>query len=481
MEKNRKILFFYSSILVITIFMVVFYNKSKPLMIWTIDNFLIPAQYILFIFILLGIYFIINLLKKRTNKYIFLVILIGVISYSGFQHFKINNNRYNYIFYDFANNTLISIEPGSFYFPEEDYINPIGYQQMIQHKTDNINIFMMYNLSNKWGINDFIKKYGQISLNPDNLEMNVGNIINSFFPRKNVYFSYNDYDHIKMYIKNLRFKINGLLYKIAYENEYISSYIFKEYSYRGIFDAKNNDGTKGIVATYSKKLAIQASDYINEKRYSEATKNFKFALLFPENNIKTDIYYNLYLVYKELNDENNQIKYLKETIDSNKSFGEAYQELGEIYKKDGNIPAANEMFEAALKYGNTSKPVPEQTNSGNNDETEQYLKSGDTKYGLDDYKGAIEDYTKALNLNPEFVVAYSHRAVTEYRLEDYKAAINDCNMAIKYNPNLAEAYFNRGFIKNKLGDKQGAVEDLKKAGELGINKAYDKIKEIQGQ
>ena len=62
-------------------------------------------------------------------------------------------------------------------------------------------------------------------------------------------------------------------------------------------------------------------------------------------------------------------------------------------------------------------------------------------------------------------------------LGDHKGAIQDYNKAIELNPNYALAYGLRGLSKIKLGQKDSGCLDLSKAGELGFMDAYDAIKE----
>ena len=52
---------------------------------------------------------------------------------------------------------------------------------------------------------------------------------------------------------------------------------------------------------------------------------------------------------------------------------------------------------------------------------------------------------------------------------DYNGAISDYNKAIEINPNFAEAYYNRAITKYYMGNYIGACEDAKKAGILGID------------
>ena len=53
----------------------------------------------------------------------------------------------------------------------------------------------------------------------------------------------------------------------------------------------------------------------------------------------------------------------------------------------------------------------------------------------------------------------------------YKEALNDFSMAIRLNPNYAEAYRYRGFVNSMLGFELGAEADLQKAKELGLRKS----------
>ncbi len=108
---------------------------------------------------------------------------------------------------------------------------------------------------------------------------------------------------------------------------------------------------------------------------------------------------------------------------------------------------------------------------------EEYVDSGNAKSDLKDYRGAIADYTKAIEINPNFADAYYNRGLAKADLKDYRGAIADYTKAIEIDPNDAKAYVNRGNAKFELGDKDGACLDWSKAGELGLDEAYDYIKE----
>ena len=93
-----------------------------------------------------------------------------------------------------------------------------------------------------------------------------------------------------------------------------------------------------------------------------------------------------------------------------------------------------------------------------------------------DKKGALEDYNKAIEINPKLAKAFYNRGSVKYNLGDKQGAIQDFNKAIEINPKFAEAFNNRGNAKYDIGDKEGACLDWSKAGELGYENAYEMIK-----
>lgn len=52
---------------------------------------------------------------------------------------------------------------------------------------------------------------------------------------------------------------------------------------------------------------------------------------------------------------------------------------------------------------------------------------------------------------------YFNRAGAKYELKDYKGAIVDYTKAIEIEPRFTSTYFNRGLLKIKLGQKKADV------------------------
>ena len=93
-----------------------------------------------------------------------------------------------------------------------------------------------------------------------------------------------------------------------------------------------------------------------------------------------------------------------------------------------------------------------------------------------DYGSAITDYSKAIELNKNFVFAYFNRGNAYAKSKQFDKAISDYTKALELDRGLKEAYFNRGLVYLYNNDKTSAYGDLSKAGELGLLDAYNVIK-----
>ena len=128
---------------------------------------------------------------------------------------------------------------------------------------------------------------------------------------------------------------------------------------------------------------------------------------------------------------------------------------------------------------------------------EDLHKSGDKKYQLNDFNGAILDYTKAIEIDSAYSKSFYMRGLCKQALMDndsafldfnkaiaidstkynyylkrgrirvsvrqLKLAIKDFNKSIELEPESSNSYVERGAVKNSLGDKRGALLDFEKA------------------
>ena len=95
------------------------------------------------------------------------------------------------------------------------------------------------------------------------------------------------------------------------------------------------------------------------------------------------------------------------------------------------------------------------------------------------YEEAIEDYTKAISLDPNSPDFYYNRAHVYTELEDYDAAILDLTESIKRAPDHANSFYLRGYSYYKIDRIEEALEDYTKACELGDRYSCDDLKKLK--
>jgi len=126
------------------------------------------------------------------------------------------------------------------------------------------------------------------------------------------------------------------------------------------------------------------------------------------------------------------------------------------------------MF-ALFLYGCNSEPVDENT----------YMKNAKEHYDTDYYLGAIQEYTKALELNSELQEAYQYRGMSSHELQRFDVAVKDFTKLITMNDKNDKYYELRstsylGLAMDPFGGRSEnynelSISDATKAFELNPN------------
>ncbi len=168
------------------------------------------------------------------------------------------------------------------------------------------------------------------------------------------------------------------------------------------------------------------------------------------------------------------------------------------------LTGASEFSDNSFALGATAKsswrPNLERLNVSSSPESDKLFDEALKKQELEDYAGAIADYTEFIKTHPDRLAAYSNRGFAKAMSNDLKGAISDFNraveiapgdadvynargnvhamagnlpasirdfnLAIKFDRNFADAYYNRGISRHSLGDRSGAKLDISKAAQL---------------
>jgi tetratricopeptide (TPR) repeat protein len=74
---------------------------------------------------------------------------------------------------------------------------------------------------------------------------------------------------------------------------------------------------------------------------------------------------------------------------------------------------------------------------------------------------AVENYTRAIILDPNYALAFYSRGILYWReIGNYYRAIQDLTRVLELAPTYAEAFFNRGMARKLRGELEKAVEDF---------------------
>ena len=109
---------------------------------------------------------------------------------------------------------------------------------------------------------------------------------------------------------------------------------------------------------------------------------------------------------------------------------------------------------------------------------ENWLIKGFTAQNETRYNDAIKYYKKAIEINPNFVVAYNNLAdVYIVGKKDYDKAIIWCKKAIAIDPNLAITYCTLGEAYQEKGDQEKTIESFKQAAKLGYEPSQQLLRD----
>lgn len=160
------------------------------------------------------------------------------------------------------------------------------------------------------------------------------------------------------------------------------------------------------------------------------------------------------------------------TLTMLKNYPEAIASLDKVVEFDDKFTVAY-MARAFAKFANAKAMEKNRTESSGND---GFLDRRSYSSSLQD---VINDYDRALQLNPRLVFAWFNKGNLYYSAGDFTSALQCYSEAIKIDPSFGEAYFNRGLSYLQSGNKTQAFSDLSKAGELGVLPSYNILKRMK--
>ncbi len=102
-----------------------------------------------------------------------------------------------------------------------------------------------------------------------------------------------------------------------------------------------------------------------------------------------------------------------------------------------------------------------------------YLNQGIQETNEGKFDEALHSLSRAVGLKPDDALSYFSLAIVYHNMNELTAAYDNYSKAIEFNPEMIDAYFNRGQVI-LLEENKGeirlnmALKDFQKAGELGF-------------
>ncbi len=197
---------------------------------------------------------------------------------------------------------------------------------------------------------------------------------------------------------------------------------------------------------------------------ADAAKAYQTALAINPNHAIAG--YNLHLLQWKHTNAHQDIQLLDEFVAKNPDAHFVYVERA-VYLFN------NEDFRGAIRdYTKAIELQPE--------EPEYWMSRGLARERLNHFSQAYNDYTKAIQLDEQFEKAWLHRANLLYKIGKFEEAIEDYDIALLKFENYGTAWYNRGLAKYRIGNKSAACEDVKQAMQTGFDVPLNVINRICG-
>ena len=258
------------------------------------------------------------------------------------------------------------------------------------------------------------------------------------------------------------------------------------YANRGLAYTYRKDLTRAIL-DYNKaielepKLAVYTNRgcaYANQGNISQAISDFTKAIELNPNDAYA--YTNRGLAYASQKNFAQAISDSAKAIEINPKYAEAYYSRGLAYCGTKEYDKAQQDMHKAQELGYVIDPkildAIKKTSESKYSVVGSVVKIAEEAYSKGceyskngNYDQAISEYTKAIEINPNYEQAYGNRGGSYANHGNLPKAISDYTKAIELNPKDVMNYYNRGTVYKDQGDLAQAASDFTKAIEIDPN------------
>ena len=151
-----------------------------------------------------------------------------------------------------------------------------------------------------------------------------------------------------------------------------------------------------------------------------------------------------------------ELKRLNKLIEAGGKDPGIFYNRGWIYEYIGSMEKARLEYTRAIEM--------------DNEYADAYYNRGIIHMKQERFEEAVRDFNETIKLAPS-IDAYCNRGNSYLLLGKAKSALNDYNEALRIDSDDADLYYNRAVVYLLIGNKTDADRDLKKASDLGHEKA----------
>ncbi len=438
-EKVRKLFYLVAVLIIANIILMLSYGNADDLFI--LYRYFLPSYLAMSIFILFGLFYLWEKVRRLNPKYQIIVVTILVVSQIFLlgSHFYHNNQRHNNIVENYSQNVLRSVSDDAILFTLGDSVSgPLWYLHLTGQTSPNIRIVEYSLLTRDWYVKNLQTLYPEIipsDLIQTSLTDRFQNIINYNLGRQSIYATFNNDEPASE--QSYIFLPHGLIYKIIKSDQSVSFEDFKKTN-TDLWSQYNLAGLRD--STFYKESMVQGL----VDQYNKAHNNIAH-------------YYGL------LGNESEAIAELEESLTYNSESFISLYNLSLVYQKIGDI----ETSRAFISRARTVNRKYFLANSTSDQKMKQFIDEA-IAYGKNgEHDKVIELLEQAKLIYPESEGISLNLGVAYATTKEFTKAVSEFERNITINPNdtighlnLATIYFNELRLPDQALTHFQAVLDL---------------------
>jgi tetratricopeptide (TPR) repeat protein len=260
------------------------------------------------------------------------------------------------------------------------------------------------------------------------------------------------------------------------------------YAIKGTYDKEIEDYNKAIAINpnYAYAYKLRGNFYGLKKELDRAFEDYSKAIFLNPNDALSYVWRGSIYAQKGQNDR--AFYDLNQAITIDPKSGKAYLYRGALYSDMGQNDNAISNLKTACELGEEigceqlrkTYGITARNPDASRKEAFLLLKNGLDYYKKKQFDRAIQEFTKAINLEPRYTTAYYNRGCAYLGKGDHEKAIEDFSIAIAIDSSYANAYYNRGLAYERRNQTERAKGDFQKACAFKDEDGCRKVKMLSG-